>query len=904
MTPLDSALAYAERGWRVVPIPKGQKHPRIPAWQKAATTDPDLITEWWTKWPDDGIGIACGAESGIVVIDVDVSGDKVGMRTLADLEAKHGALPETFSVRTGSGGMHYYFAYDKARPVGNGKLGQDIDIKAEGGQVVAPPTLHPVTGRPYLLILDVPLAPFPEWCYELLAKPERVVPAPGPVASGGDGPAQRYNEAFTWDEILTADGWQIHHVDRDGEVHWTRPGKQVKGEQASATTNYKGRDCLMVFTTSVPGLDAHKAYSKFGYYAAMHHGGDRSAAARQLRAEGYGADPADFDPVDWMPDDVKGAAKVVVDASPPSGPGAPWLPPIPMGDDRGDLPEFPVDVFPSWFAEMCRDVAKRIQVPVDLPATIGMAVLSLATNNRVKLVYDDWVDTTNLYLVVAMPPGAGKSPVFKAMSRCVTRYENDLAKRMVIEVNEASSRHRSLESKLKKAEDKGDESEAALLVAELNSHEVPALPRLIVDDITVEALVRVLHEQKGRLGLLSTEGGLFEQMVGRYSKDNRANLDPYLQAWSGDPIRVDRIGRDNLIVDEPYLTIGLTVQPQVISNLSKRPELAGRGLTARFMYSVPADNVGHRDFTRRGVRANQAVIDRYEEHVTDMLRRMASFLTPGTLTLTDEAADLFAEFRQSIEDRRVPGGDLRPLAEWSVKLEASTLRLVGLLHLAHGRPAHGDIDGDMVTAALEVADYWIEHAFAVHDMWGTDEIMVQARMILDWLAKRGLDTFTGRDVYTAHRRQFPKAEMIEEPVRLLVERGWVRPLEPVEIVTGKRGKTLGFEVNPALFNPDELRALRALPEIGPKSADDENPAKTPKPADKVRAMRALCLDTDSGDLSMSPAESALERSNEVGCAHGAHGAQLDDDEVVDNSEPYDPYSATTQPGPPDLDGLF
>jgi hypothetical protein len=711
-----------------------------------------------------------------------------------------------------------------------------------------------------------------------------------PKVAGEVSPAEAFDAAHTWAELLEADGWVLHHVDRDGEHHWVRPGKDPR-EGASATTMWKGNDCLKVFTADPPpGLEEGRAYGRFGYYAATRHGGDFSAAAKQLFAQGYGTR---FDAVGWIPDISVIDPPVTIDANPPTGPEAPWLPPIPLGEDRGALPTFPLDVFPRWLADMCNDVAARIQVPVDLPATIGLTVLSLATNNRVKIVFDDWVDTTNLYLVVAMPPGAGKSPVFKAMSRCVTQYESDLGKRMAVDVAEAQSRERSLRAKLRKAEEKGDDGEAAMLVAELNSLHVPSQPRLIVDDITVEALVKVLHEQNGRLGVLSTEGGLFEQMVGRYSKDNRANLDPYLQAWGGDPIRVDRIGRESLVCEAPFLVIGLTVQPQVLQNLAKRPELAGRGLTARFMYSLPPDNVGKRDFTRRNVRANQQVIERYEAEVTELLRRMASFITPGTLTLDDDAANLFAHFRQSLENRKDGAGDLRPLSEWCTKMEASTLRLCGLLHLAHNGSPHGEIGADVMAKALEVAAYWIEHAFAVHDMWGADEVMVDARLILDWLAKRGLDTFTARDVYVAHRRRFPKAELIEDPVRLLVERGWVRPVEPVEIVTGKRGKSIGFEVNPALFDPDELRALRALPEMGLISPSGEKPANTQESENEVRAMRALCLDTNQGDYLPVATGSAQERSNEVGRAHGAHGAQLAvgdlEPESVDDDVPYDPY---------------
>jgi putative DNA primase/helicase len=300
-TALHAARSYADRGWHVLPIPRGQKYPRFAEWQNLASVDDDLITTWWERWPDDGVGIACGAASGIIVVDVDVADGKVGLRTLRDLETRHDELPETYTVRTPTGGWHYYFRFDPERPLGNGKLGADIDTRGEGGQVLAPPTLHPIVGTSYVVTQDVPLADLPEWAYDILlpAKTtEQPMDARPTIANerANDGPADRYNEATTWEQLLTADGWAEHHVDEHGVHHWTRPGKDKK-EGASATTMWKGKDFLKVFTSSVAGLEQGRAYSRFGYYAATRHGGDLSAAATQLLSEGFRPDP-----VGWISD--------------------------------------------------------------------------------------------------------------------------------------------------------------------------------------------------------------------------------------------------------------------------------------------------------------------------------------------------------------------------------------------------------------------------------------------------------------------------------------------------------------------------------------------------------------------------------------------------------------------------
>ena len=148
--PLVAALAYAGRGWRVIPIIAGTKRPAYDAWQRVATTDPAKIREWWTDRPTLGVGIVTGRASGIWALDVDVSHGKQGDETLADLEAEHGGLPATPEQINGSGGRHIIFRYPEGVAITNGmaaRLGPGLDVRGEGGQIVAAPTMHPETGR-------------------------------------------------------------------------------------------------------------------------------------------------------------------------------------------------------------------------------------------------------------------------------------------------------------------------------------------------------------------------------------------------------------------------------------------------------------------------------------------------------------------------------------------------------------------------------------------------------------------------------------------------------------------------------------------------------------------------------------------------------------------------------------
>jgi len=159
---LEAALQYAGRGWAVFPLHSikdsrctcGQdcgknacKHPRVKGGFKVATTDARQIEAWWQQWPNANIGIATGALSGLVVIDIDGASGLAALRVLVD---RCGTLPRTAIVKTARG-WHLYFAMPKTCVAIPSSSGDGLDVRGDGGFVVAPPSFH-ITGHVY------------EWC--------------------------------------------------------------------------------------------------------------------------------------------------------------------------------------------------------------------------------------------------------------------------------------------------------------------------------------------------------------------------------------------------------------------------------------------------------------------------------------------------------------------------------------------------------------------------------------------------------------------------------------------------------------------------------------------------------------------------------------------------------------------
>jgi len=148
---LDAALLYASMGWPVFPLQPRQKDKfAVSSWKNECSTDEAQIREWWGRNPNYNIGIATG--NGLCVIDVDDKPDKhpvLGSDMLRDWELDHGEISETCCVKTGTGGMHYYFNVGDTRISGCQSDTIFIDLRCDGNYIVAPPSIHPDTGQPY-----------------------------------------------------------------------------------------------------------------------------------------------------------------------------------------------------------------------------------------------------------------------------------------------------------------------------------------------------------------------------------------------------------------------------------------------------------------------------------------------------------------------------------------------------------------------------------------------------------------------------------------------------------------------------------------------------------------------------------------------------------------------------------
>lgn len=837
---LAAALDYARRGLEVFPVSEHDKAPYTTNGMKDASRDARQIERWWHQHPHALIG--CRIPEQFVILDIDPRHG--GLETWREIESAYAPIPIGRRHHSGGedGGAHCWFKRptrklsvrklnDWARANGVGRqagkrswtAGIDI-LHHDHRYTILPPSPHPKTGRPYEWDDMGQPAPMPGYLEAMVTTAPTAPAQPMRVVRDADSIADWFTSQHSWHDILPPAGWVL--VEGDGDTD----GSKWRHPNASATSSASVRHgCLFVYT---PNTDFEQTedgdphgITKFRAWAILEHDNDLSEAAREARERRDGPAP----PLSTLIDSTK-----AVD------PAEPWTEPRPLGD-TGDRPAFPVDVLPSWVAAHVRQVADEMQFPPDLPAQLAITALSVVTAGRVRItVHGSWIEPLNTYLVTAMPPGAGKSPAFRQMLGCLDDWEAELIERSAPQRDIVETRRALLDKERGKRINAGDLAGALAISDELRELPDVTPPRLMADDATPEKLIDMLKEQRGRLALVSTEGGVFALMSGRYS--DKANLDVYLQAWSGDMIRVDRIGRASSVIRNPALTIGLTVQPSVIADLADLPELTGRGLLARFMYSIPEDNVGHRDMTRAPA-IDSVIAGNYGQSI----RRLAERLHDANLALRIEPAALsvYHSWRQDNEDRRASGGNLRHMTEWTTKLESTVARLAGLLAVAEDVP----VDIAIIERAIAVGRYWEAHARHAHDMWGGDPVVARAGKFLDWVITNQAPTITLRDVYAKALRRITPEDAIPI-VELLVDNGWVRSLDGRPLVVGKRGVP-----SPEFATHPEMSHYR------------HNHARMRAMGLKTHFINSLSLQRDTGRV--------------VNSAHGAHGAH-------DPSRPADP----------------
>ena len=327
--------------------------------------------------------------------------------------------------------------------------------------------------------------------------------------------------------------------------------------------------------------------------------------------------------------------------------------------------------------------------------------------------------------------------------------------------------------------------------------DVPPIPRLVADDTTPEAAATLLAEQNGRIAVISTEGGVFDIIAGRYSGKS-VNMDVFLKGHSGDVIRIDRKGRSSEFIPRPALTVGLMVQPAVLHTIAANKDFRGRGLLARFLYALPVSKVGHRQVDAATV--SDHVTTAYDGNLAELAKGLANWAgDPAILTLTPKATQAMNHIAAAVEPQLRDDGTLGALRDWGSKYVGAIARIAGLIHLAERGPEKGptsSVDAETVRRAYLIGEYYKACAINVFIEMGTDDATTDAVFLLDRIDQLGVTELSERDIHRAGRSRFTTKAALQAPLARLVENGYLAELESPEPEKRGRRPSVRYRVVP------------------------------------------------------------------------------------------------------------
>jgi uncharacterized protein DUF3987 len=468
-----------------------------------------------------------------------------------------------------------------------------------------------------------------------------------------------------------------------------------------------------------------------------------------------------------------------------------WEDPI-LFDDW-ETPEIQAQWLPGVFGEWAEALALATETPQALSVMTILGVLSAILMQRVVISPKaHWFEPINIYTLIALPPANHKSIVLKYCTQPLLAWEREQEAQLGAEIRRLRSERKTQEKLIERlrveAAKEKNHLEQRKLIEQVTELEAslsvpPVLPVLFVNDATPESLAIMVHEQGGRLGLFSDEGGLLETLAGLYSQGT-ANIDILLKGIDGGEMRVRR--KDRGFSLKPYLTVVMMVQPAIVQQLAEKKAYRGNGALERFLYVMPQSKLGYRTHSTPPI--PEKLQQAYDQRIQFLLQ---SFLPvdrnvinkPIILTLSVGALSAWRAYQAELEIQLRPGEKFEYYPGWAGKMSGFALRIAGLLHVAEYDTAACALSETTMLSALAIAQALGDHALAAFGMMGADQSYSDAKMIFRWINTLSQPTFTQSELTYAWRHRKWGSTRLIKALNILQERHLVS--QPVKVPTRK-----------------------------------------------------------------------------------------------------------------------
>ena len=431
--------------------------------------------------------------------------------------------------------------------------------------------------------------------------------------------------------------------------------------------------------------------------------------------------------------------------------------PIKQFEKKTELQAFPLDSLPKVLKDYVAAVAAYNSVYNEMCVLPMFAALSLALQGKAKVINPGTghPEQINLYCLVIANPGERKSSTLNMFMQPIKNYERRYNEIHHNEIETYCVKHRILSQRLsnaiqraKKAEDEQTAINLRQELTELEKDPKTAL-NYTLQDVTPEALISALNENKERAAIIGDEATLFKILCGAYSSTKNSsgvNFDVLMSSYDGYEYKVSRKGSGNIYLKNPLITICAMIQPQPFKQILANPELSGKGLLQRFIFAVPQSNVGNIPFYAPKI--PEKVAAAYNSLICELLRKNDS---TAALTFDREAVRLLEDYHALLQKKLSPDGMFAGLEEFASKQFAKVLRIAALLHLCE-HSENEQITGHTAMNAISIG-LWIENqAAAALEADMITDTEKNAKYVLRKLQKSSESVLTRRDIQRRCKR--------------------------------------------------------------------------------------------------------------------------------------------------------
>nr|WP_255771949.1 DUF3987 domain-containing protein [Microbulbifer guangxiensis] len=702
----DAAHDLAQRGFSIFPLAPCGKKPVTSHGFKDATTDTQQISEWWAQNPNYNIGLRTGAK--FFVVDVD------NVEVFDRLVVENGTLPECPVILTGRG-RHYYFACPPGMQIkGRTGIAGCFDIKAEGGYIVAPPSIHPSGARYQVKVAsEGPLPTPPGWLIDLIVPVTR----------------KQSNTAMVMEAQAIAQA-----VSKYGESAINDACEKIASASAGERNETLNREAFSIGQLIAGGEVKHENAVTLMRSAALSSGLKEPEVEKTL----HSAVSSGMAHPRCRPENTRKNNLTFGYECSESLEGIVTIPEI------EPLADYPLDGLGPLLGDAARAIAERSQAPKAIAAQSVLSVAASVCQEKSNLKHLGSEVPLSLFCLTVAESGDRKSSCDRVALKPITEWHQEIQKVYRERLQEYSDELEVYESLKKKAISKiKDQSELASALKQIKMPKKPLSPDIICQEPTLEGLQKAFHEGRPSMGMFNDEGG---QFFGGYAmnKENATKTIAGLSKfWDGAPIVRTRGGLgETFTLYNRRLSIHLQTQPIVAKGTLSDPLLQEQGILARFLVAEVRSLAGTR-LLDPGIlvsgESEDPAIKKFQLRVKGLLEQPLKVdecggLELDTIEFNTAAFEIWGQFYNEVERMLAPGRDLEQIKPFAAKIAENVARIAGVISVFNGWEK---IDETCIRGSIVLGQFYLRQSLRIaqigaankHQKWLTD--------VIDWISQQG-----------------------------------------------------------------------------------------------------------------------------------------------------------------------